>query len=58
MNKPVYLGLSILEMKKTLIYEFLNNYEKPKHQEEVKLCNMETSSFIAYIKTEDIYVRT
>lgn len=58
MNKPVYLGRSILEMKKTLMYEFLNNYGKPKHQEEVNLCNMETDSFIVNIKTEDIYVRT
>ena len=30
MNKPIYLGLSILEIKKTLMYEFWYDYMKPK----------------------------
>ena len=32
MNKPVYLGLSILEISKTLVYEFCYDYIKPKYQ--------------------------
>ena len=55
MNKPVYLGLSILEISKTLIYEFWYNYMKPKYGDNVKLCYMDADSFIMHIKTEDFY---
>ena len=53
MNKPVYLGLSILEISKTLMYEFWYDYIKPKYQNNAKLCYMDTDSFIIHIKTED-----
>ena len=36
MNKPVYLGLSILEINKTLMYEFWYDYIKPKYQNNAK----------------------
>ena len=55
MNKPVYLGLSILEISKTLMYEFWYDYMKPKYADNVKLCYMDTDSFIMHIKTEDFY---
>ena len=55
MNKPIYLGLSILEISKTLMYEFWYDYMKPKHGDNVKLCYMDTDSFIMHIKTEDFY---
>ena len=55
MNKPVYLGLSILDISKTLMYEFWYDYMKPKDGHNVKLCYMDTDSFIMHIKTEDIY---
>ena len=55
MNKPVYLGLSILEISKTLMYEFWYDYMKPKYGDNVKLCYMDTDSFIMHIKTEDVY---
>ena len=55
MNKTVYLGLSILELSKILMYEFWYDYVKPKYVERVKLCYMDTNSFIVYIKTDDIY---
>ena len=51
MNKLVYLGLSILELSNILMYEFWYNYVKPKNGENVKLCYMNTDSFIVYIKT-------
>ena len=38
MNKRVYLGLSILEISKILIYEFWHEYMKPKYADNVKLC--------------------
>ena len=55
MNKPIYLGLSILEISKLLMYEFLYDYMKPKYGNNVKLCYMDTDSFIMDIKTEDFY---
>ena len=50
-NKPVYLGLSILEISKISMYEFWYNYIKPKYQDNARLCYMDTDSFIIYIKT-------
>ena len=55
MNKPIYLGFSILEVSKTLMYEFLYDYMKPKYGEKVKLRYTDTDSFIIQIKTEDFY---
>ena len=55
MNKPIYLGFSILEISKTLMYEFWYDYMKPKYGDNVKLCYMDTDSFIMYNKTEDFY---
>ena len=55
MNKPIYLGLSILEISKTLMYEFWYDYMKPKYNNNVKLCYMDTDSFIMNIKTNDFY---
>ena len=55
MNKPIYLGLSILEISKTLTYEFWYDYMKPKYANNVKLCYMDTDSFIMNIKTNNFY---
>ena len=55
MNKPIYLGLSILEISKILMYEFWYDYVKPKYGDNVKLCYIDTDSFIMHIKTEDFY---
>ena len=54
-NKPIYLGLSISEISKILMYEFWYDYMKPKYGNNVKLCYMDTDSFIMNIKTEDFY---
>ena len=55
MNKPIYLGLSIFEISKTLMDEFWYDYMKPKYNNDVKLCYMDTDSFIMNIKTNDFY---
>ena len=56
-NKQLYLGLSILEISKILMYEFCYDYikPKPKYQDNTRLCYMDTDSFIIYIKTENVY---
>ena len=55
MKKPIYLGLTILEISKTLMYEFCNDYIKLKYLGKAKLCYMDTYSFIINIKTKDVY---
>ena len=55
MKKPIYLGLSILDISKILKYEFWYDYMKPKYRDNVKLCCMDTDSFVMNIKTEDFY---
>ena len=52
-NKPVYLGMSILDISKTLVYEFWYNYLKPKYKDNAKLCYVDTDSFVIHIFTED-----
>ena len=54
MNKPVYLGLSILELSEIVMYEVWYDYVKPKDREKTKLCYIDTDSFIVYIKTNGI----
>ena len=53
MNKPVYLGMSILDISKTLMYEFMD--VKPKYNNKAKLCYMDTDSFVINIFTEDLF---
>ena len=55
MNKPAYLGLSILDLGKTVMYECWCDYVKPKYGEKARLCYMDTDSFIFHVKTNDIY---
>ena len=53
-NKPVYLGSSILDLSKTVMYEFWYDYVKSKYSENTKLCYMDTESFIVHVKTDVI----
>ena len=55
MTKPLYLGMSILDISKTLTYEFWYDYITPKYKDRAKLCYTDTDSFIIYIKTEDFF---
>ena len=55
MNKPVYLGMSILDISKTLMYKFWQDYIKPKYGDRAKLCYTDTDNFIINIITEDFF---
>ena len=55
MNKPIYLGLSILDISEILMYEFWYDYMKPTYNDNAKLCYMNTDSFVMNIKTNDFY---
>ena len=55
MNKPVYLGMCILELSKTIMYDFHYKYIKPKYGDNAKLLFTDTDSFLYEIKTDDFY---
>ena len=53
MNKPVYIGQAILDLSKTVMYEFHYDYMIPKYGDNISLCYMDTDSFVYKIETED-----
>ena len=55
MNKPIYLGQAILDLSKTLMYEFWYDYIMRKYGDKARLCYMDTDSFIINIKAEEFY---
>lgn len=55
MNKPPYLGQVVLDLSKTLMYEFYYDYLKVKYKDKVIPCYMDTESFILHIKTKDFF---
>ena len=55
MNKPVYLGQAILDLSKTLMHEFHCDYMRPRYGSKVKLCYMDTDSFVYEIETKYFY---
>ena len=56
MNQPVYLGMSILDISKKLMYKFWYDYIKPNYEDRSKICYTDTDSFIINIITEDFFV--
>ena len=53
MNKPIYLGLIILDISKITMYEFWYDYVKTKYEDKAQLCYVDTDSFVVNIKTKD-----
>jgi hypothetical protein len=57
-NKPIYLGMCILELSKTLMYEFHYDYIKPKYGDKARLLMTDTDSLVYEIQTDDFYADT
>ena len=56
-NKPIYIGMSILEISKTIMYESWYDYIKPKYQDKVKLCYMILTALL-FILNLKIFTKT
>ena len=54
-NKPVYLGMSILDINKTLLYEFWYDYIKSRYKDKGKLCYMDTDSFVINVFAQEFF---
>lgn len=55
MNKPIIVGMCILEISKVLMYSFLYVYLKPKYGKKLQVTYTDTDAFILEIKTSDVY---
>ena len=55
MNKQIYLDQAILDISKTLMYEFWYDYIKPKYSDNIRLCYIDTDSFVMDVETDDFY---
>ena len=55
MNRPVYTGMCVLDLSKTLMYDFYYNHLEPKYGSKCQLLYTDTDSLLLDIKTEDVY---
>jgi len=53
-NNPIYVGMYILDISKTCLYEFLHYYTLPMYREKYKVMYTDTDSFIYLIECDDI----
>ena len=55
LNKPIYVGMSVLDLSKHLMYDFYYNHLKKLYTHNIRLLYTDTDSLIVHVQTEDIY---
>lgn len=55
LDRPIYIGFSVLEYAKQHLYKFHYNYIKNKYKTQARLCYTDTDSLLYFISTEDFY---
>lgn len=55
MDKPVSIGLAVLDISKVVMYEYYYNFLKPKYGENIQIAYTDTDSFVLHVKTDDFY---
>lgn len=55
MDKPISVGMAILDLSKAVMYEYYYNYLKPKYGDKVRLAYTDTDSFVFHVETRDYY---
>ena len=55
LNKPIYVGMSVLDLSKHLMYDFYYNTLKARYGENVRLLYTDTDSLIVHVQTDDLY---
>ena len=55
LNRPVYVGMSVLDLSKSLMYDFYYNQMKAQYGDRVELLYTDTDSLLLEIQTEDVY---
>ena len=55
LNRPIYVGMSILDLSKHLMYDYYYNHLKLQYKNNCSLLYIDTDSFLLYIETDDVY---
>ena len=55
LDKPIYMGMSILDYSKTHMYSFYYDVLKPKYGDNIKLVYTDTDSYVIQVMTDDLY---
>ena len=55
LDKPIFIGMSILDLSKQHMYRFFYDVMKPKYGDNIKMVYTDTDSFVFHTKTDDIY---
>ena len=56
LDKPIFIGMSILDLSKQHMYKFYYDVMKPKYGENIRMVYTDTDSFVFHTKTDDIYI--